>query len=174
MKKSYILFVDGYNLIGAWEKLYELQRQDRLSQARDLLLFELSNYAQYRDYRVIVVFDAHLVPGVTSTFDYANVQVVFTAKEETADIYIEREVSQYMGPLNRVTVATSDATEQWLIFQRGALRQSAQELLIDIQLVKEQVRQDIRRHYHHVTRRKSPWQQEQMEQLARLRYELSQ
>lgn len=174
MKKREILFVDGYNMIGAWSELNRLMRQGDTQEARDRLLFELSNYGKYRNWQVIVVFDAQHVPGVTTSFDYANLQVVFTESGETADTYIEREVGQYIRAWNRVMVATSDMAEQWLIFQKGALRQSAQELWIDIQHAKQQIQEDIRTHYDAMIRRYSPWQVEQLEQLDRLRYDLNQ
>lgn len=172
MRKQ-ILFVDGYNMIGAWPQLVQLKKIDQIAEARDLLLFELSNYGKYRGIEaIIVVFDAHLVPGLTQTFEEYKVQVVFTQEGETADSYIEREVQSYINPLNQVRVATSDAAEQWLIFQQGALRMSAQELLRDLNLSKLQVQADVKTHYHGILRRRSPWQVEQLELLDILRQEI--
>lgn len=111
MKKADILFVDGYNMIGAWAELNQLMRQGDTQEARDRLLFELSDYGKYRNRQIIVVFDAQHVPGVTTSFNYANVQVVFTESGETADTYIEREVESYIRVWNRVVVATSDLAE---------------------------------------------------------------
>ena len=54
MKKD-LLFVDGYNMIGAWPHLAKLQRRDELAAARDLLLTELSEYAKYESIEVRVV-----------------------------------------------------------------------------------------------------------------------
>ena len=43
MKKQ-LLIVDGYNMIGAWPELVQLKKQERLEDARELLLSRLSNY----------------------------------------------------------------------------------------------------------------------------------
>ena len=54
-----LLIVDGYNMIGAWPELVQLKKQERLEDARELLLSRLSNYAKYEGLEIIVVFDAH-------------------------------------------------------------------------------------------------------------------
>ena len=170
--KQDILFVDGYNMIGAWPELTHLKQRDELGVARDLLLFELSNYRKYRDIQVIVVFDAQFVPGITSSYDEYECTVVFTAEGETADSYIEREVPRYINPLTRVVVATSDAAEQWMIFQQGALRQSAKELLMEVDYAKAEINQDVTTYYNQRLRRRSPWTMDHLQQLNQLLYEL--
>lgn len=169
-RKRDILFVDGYNMIGAWSHLHQLMKKDQLALARDLLLSELSNFKKVRGYdEIIVVFDAHLVPGITKKYDEFELQVVFTKEGETADSYIEREVNRYINLTNRVVVATSDYAEQWLIFQRGALRQSAKELSIEVEYTKQQVSKEIKEYYDKMLRRRSPWEVEQLAKLDRLR-----
>ncbi|EKB56785.1 NYN domain-containing protein [Falseniella ignava] len=170
--KQDILFVDGYNMIGAWPELNHLKQRDELGAARDLLLFELSNYRKYRDIQVIVVFDAQFVPGITSSYDEYECTVVFTAEGETADSYIEREVPRYINPLTRVVVATSDAAEQWMIFQQGVLRQSAKELLMEVDYAKAEINQDVTTYYNQRLRRRSPWTMDHLQQLNQLLYEL--
>lgn len=172
-KRRQILFVDGYNMIGAWPELIELKRQDQLAQARDQLLFELSEYSKYQTIQIIVVFDAQFVPGLTQIYDYHQIEVVFTQTGETADAYIEREVANWISPLNRVTVATSDMAEQWLIFQRGAIRLSANELFMEVQSHKRQIRQTVKNYYSQLLRRKSPWKTDQLELLDALRFSLN-
>lgn len=169
MKRQETLIVDGYNMIGAWPELARLQLNDDIQSARNLLLFELSNYRKFKEIQIIVVFDAQFVPGITKTYDQYDLQIVFTKEGETADTYIEREVEQHINPLTRVIVATSNMAEQWMIFQKGALRQSANELLMDIQYAKRQIKQDVRQYYSSKLRRRSPWEVDQLEQLDSLR-----
>ena len=169
MKRQEILFVDGYNMIGSWPELARLQKRDEIQAARDLLLFELTNYRKYKEIQTIVVFDAQFVPGLTKTYDEYEVQVVFTKEGETADAYIEREVENFINPLNRVYVATSDSAEQWMIFQKGALRKSANELWMDLEYAKRQIKQDVREYYNDKLRRRSPWEIEQLAKLDALR-----
>ena len=89
MKKQ-ILIVGGYNMIGLWPELVRLKNQERLEDARDLLLKRLSSYAKYEGIEVIVVFDAQLVPGVTQSYRKHHLEVIFTEEGTTADTYIEK------------------------------------------------------------------------------------
>ena len=126
-QQSYLL-VDGYNIIYAWNELRDLARSD-LKAGRDRLLDILSNYAGFTAENVIVVFDAYKVPGGTgSVTRFHNIDVVYTKEAETADLYIEKTAHK-LARGNQVTVATSDAVEQVIIFGAGAVRLSARGLL---------------------------------------------
>lgn len=63
MKKD-LLYVDGYNMIGAWPHLCKLYRANQLGAARDLLLNDLSEFSKYENIEIRVVFDAQFVPGI--------------------------------------------------------------------------------------------------------------
>lgn len=171
--KHQVLFVDGYNMIGTWPELNRLKKTDRLKEARDRLLFILSNYAKYKGIEIIVVFDAQLVPGIQTTFDEYGVTVIFTKEDETADTYIEREASQRINALTHVRVATSDMAEQWIIFSKGALRVSARELFNEIKETKRMIKSDTEDYRYQNLRRNSPWTSDQMTQLQNLLMELN-
>lgn len=128
--KEYLL-VDGYNIIFAWEDLRELA-QVNIESARSKLLDMLSNYQGYLNNTLIVVFDAYKVKGNPgSVTKYHNIYVVYTKEAETADQYIERTVHE-IGRKYHVTVATSDALEQMIIWGQGATRLSAPGLREEI------------------------------------------
>lgn len=171
--KRQILLVDGYNMIGAWPELNQLKNQEKLADARDLLLFKLSNYAKYEGIDVIVVFDAQLVPGVQQEYRKYQLTVIFTKMDETADSYIEREASELMSRLTQVTVATSDLAEQWLVFSKGALRKSANELARDIQLTSKKIEQETRAFRLANAHRNSAWSFDQLNELQQLLQDLS-
>src|SRR5690625_1382206 len=141
MKKE-LLFVDGYNMIGAWPHLAKLQRQDNMEAARDALLHDLSEYSKYEDIEIRVVFDAQFVPGIQKNYERYNLTVIFTKEDETADSYIERSVGEENLFLTNVTVATSDLAEQWLVFQRGASRKSARDLYKELKHTKSRIDAD--------------------------------
>lgn len=124
--KEYLL-VDGYNIIFAWEDLKALA-QVNVESARSKLMDMLSNYQGYLQNTLIVVFDAYKVKGNPGSVDkYHNIYVVYTKEAETADQYIEKTVHE-IGRKYHVTVATSDALEQMIIWGQGAKRLSAQGL----------------------------------------------
>ena len=125
-KKEYLL-VDGYNIIFAWEELNELAKAS-IDAARNKLMDILSNYQGFIGCTLILVFDAYKVKGNQGEVQkYHNIYVVYTKEAETADQYIERATHELGAKPQkyRVTVATSDALEQMIIWGNGAVRMSA-------------------------------------------------
>ncbi|MBM7663381.1 putative RNA-binding protein with PIN domain [Bacillus mesophilus] len=139
-----VLLVDGYNIIGAWPKLRELKQND-LSAARDLLIEKMAEYKAYSGYRVIIVFDAHLVKGIEKKKKNHKVEVIFTRENETADERIEKLAKELKNVRTQIHVATSDFTEQWVIFGQGALRKSAMELLNDMNVIEKQIKTTLQK-----------------------------
>ena len=140
-EESYLLF-DEYNIIYSDNELRALAEQDMKS-ARDKLMDILSNFQGYRRETVILVFDAYRVPGGTErAIKYHNLDVVFTKEAETADQYIERTAHEY-SKKNRVTVATSDAIEQVIIYGAGATRMSANDFWYEIRRTEEEIREKL-------------------------------
>lgn len=172
--KTQLLLVDGYNMIGAWPELVTLKNQDRLEDAREALLQRLSNYAKYENIRVIVVFDAQLVPGITQNYTKYQLEVVFTEEGETADSYIERVAGELNNRLTQVTVATSDLAEQWVVFSQGALRTSARELYKTVEKTEKTIHQHQQDIHFTNYRRNSPWDEKQLSVLEQKLKELSQ
>lgn len=172
MKKE-LLFVDGYNIIGSWPHLVRLQRRDELALARDVLLDELSEYAKYHEVEIRVVFDAMFVPGIEKQYDYHHLTVIFTKEDETADVYIERAVGEENLFTTNVVVATSDLVEQWLVFQRGASRKSANDLYKELQYTKGTIQADTRDYNQKQRKKRGSLSDEQAEALRRYMWDLS-
>lgn len=174
MMKKELLFVDGYNIIGAWPHLVRLQRRDELAAARDLLLHELSEYAKYEGVEIRVVFDAQFVPGIQKQYERYNLTVIFTKEDETADEYIEKAVGEENLFTTNVVVATSDLAEQWLVFQRGASRKSANDLYKELKHTKSKIEADTQHYNLKHSRRISALSDEQEAELMKLMRELEQ
>ncbi|TMU83300.1 hypothetical protein FGG79_20090 [Bacillus sp. BHET2] len=138
-----ILLVDGYNIIGAWSELNELKQKD-LAAARDRLVELMAEYQGYTGYRVIVVFDAYYVQGIARQYRNYKVEVLFTKENETADERIEKLAIELNNIKTQVHVATSDFTEQWVIFGQGALRKSARELLTEVKVIEKKIERKVR------------------------------
>lgn len=128
------LLVDGYNVIHASETLAAIAA-DSLESARKKLCDMLCEYRVLSHYRIITVFDAHLVHGgVGSVQSLRGIKIVFTKEAETADHYIERAAYKLASKkTDKITVATSDTLEQIIIMGSGASRISAKALLEDIE-----------------------------------------
>ncbi|MFC0525694.1 NYN domain-containing protein [Pontibacillus salicampi] len=137
-----VLIVDGYNIIGAWPELKALRDKD-LASARYELVEKMAEYQAYAGYEVVVVFDAHYVPGIEKKVDNHKIEIVYTKENETADERIEKLAKERKHVRNQVYVATSDYTEQRTIFAQGALRKSARELYIETKNIEKEIQKEV-------------------------------
>jgi predicted RNA-binding protein with PIN domain len=137
-----ILIVDGYNIIGAWAELQKL-KDISLEEARDRLIDILSEYQSFSGVKTILVFDAYYVPGLGGKYVQSKLRIHYTKEKETADELIERLVNELVGRRRTIYVATSDMTEQHVIFGKGALRLPAGELRTKIRLAKNDISKQI-------------------------------
>ncbi|MCL2457202.1 MAG: NYN domain-containing protein [Defluviitaleaceae bacterium] len=134
---THYLLVDGYNVIHANAALSGIAA-DSVDLARTKLCDALCEFRALSQYKIIVVFDAHLVPGgVENSQNYRGITVVFTREAETADAYIERAAHTKKNV--RITVATSDALEQIIVVGQGATRISAEDLWTQIEKTRAEV-----------------------------------
>lgn len=139
-KEAYFL-VDGYNIIFAWEELRSLAEVN-VDSARDRLMDICCNFQGCSGATLILVFDAYRVKGNPGSVQkYHNIYVVYTKEAETADQYIERAVHK-IGKKHHVTVATSDALEQMIIWGEGAVRLSAAGFLEEVEAANRRMREE--------------------------------
>lgn len=125
-----ILYVDGYNVIGAWSQA--VREGWPLDESRDRLTHLLEDYGGYSGQEVVLVFDGHLGDRPQTTVERrATVTVVYTRHGQTADQYIEYECGR-LPVYREARVATSDHLEQTMILGRGATRLSSRELLDEL------------------------------------------
>jgi hypothetical protein len=125
-----ILFVDGYNVIGAWP---QAEREGwPLDESRDRLIHLLEDYGGYSGQEVVLVFDGHRGERQTTSIEQRQtIAVVFTKHGQTADQYIERACAR-LPVYREARVATSDHLEQTIILAKGATRLSSRELLREL------------------------------------------
>ncbi|MFZ5942511.1 MAG: NYN domain-containing protein [Bacillota bacterium] len=137
MPRRDLLIVDGYNVINAWPQLIRL-KEENFEHAREKMLDIISNFSGYKGIKVIVVFDAHQVKGgIERREKHGGVDVIFSGEGVPADLVIEKLIGSYIKNYT-VFVATSDKTEQEVIWGKGAYRISAREFVADIeQTIKE-------------------------------------
>lgn len=136
-KKEY-LFIDGYNIINQWS--YFRNNSKSIEDGRAKLIELLCEYKAYKGINVIVVFDAHMVKGSCEKHEIiSGVEVVYTKEYETADSYIEKQLDK-IGRYERVQVATSDNFIQQIVLARGGTRLSAQEMIVELQNTKKDIR----------------------------------
>ncbi|AEJ44944.1 YacP-like NYN domain-containing protein [Alicyclobacillus acidocaldarius] len=140
-----LVIVDGYNVIARRAGRSLAQIED-LEEARREIEDLLSQYRAMYGEDVIVVYDAHRRAGLGHEEEQAGVRVVFTESGETADARIERLVYELRDEYREITVATSDAAEQQVALGGGALRISANELLVRLEKMREDIERETKRH----------------------------
>ncbi len=117
-----ILIVDGYNIIGAWDDLKDMKKND-MGSAREQLVSILAGYRSWCWERIIVVFDGQSFAWE----DVDGIEIVFTGSRETADTMIER-LAAGLATNYQVEVATSDFAENRAASALGAKVYSASAL----------------------------------------------
>ncbi|MFZ5986695.1 MAG: NYN domain-containing protein [Bacillota bacterium] len=136
------MVIDGYNVINAWNDIFDLEKET-LEDCRDKLLNILSNYQGYKKVEIIVVFDAHLVKGGQKKKEnFDNLKIIYTKENQTADIYIERFVYEFARD-NVIRVVTSDYLEQRIVLSSGGIRMAPRELKQDIEAARKSMKEEI-------------------------------
>ena len=164
-----ILYVDGYNVIGAWS---QADREGwALDESRDRLTHLLEDYAGYSDQEVVLVFDGHHSDRPLASIETkATLTIVYTKHGQTADQFIEYACGK-LPVYREARVATSDHLEQTMILGRGATRLSSRELLRELSQTRHHGQS---RHAHPVGSDRTPLfstlsdeQRERLEQIRR-------
>lgn len=135
--------MDGYNVIGAWPQLIELKAIS-LEEARLALIELMGEYQAITGTKVFIVFDAYQVPGPTKQYNQSRVKVLFSDENETADELIERLVAGWRNKRRTIFVATSDFTQQTVVFGQGAYRIPARELYYRVENAKRQIASEVK------------------------------
>lgn len=152
MPQEELLIIDGYNVINSWPELIKL-KEENFEHARLRMIEMLSNYSGYTGIKVIVVFDAHQVKGGVERKEYyGNVEVIFSSEGVTADSVIEKLISSIPPKSCKTYVATSDRTEQEIIWGKGAYRMSSRELLLEVNQTMKENEPFLKEHKHRPNR----------------------
>ena len=136
--KETLLIVDGYNVLFAWPELEEMAKLD-LSSARDRLAEILDNFASFKKWQIVLVFDGYKTkgnPGQKTKFH--TIQLVYTKEGQTGDAYIEALAAK-IGSNYNARVVTSDSLVQLSSFRSGLLRMSARELREEVEQAQVQI-----------------------------------
>ena len=135
------MIVDGYNLIFAWPEIHALAEKS-LDLAREKLEQRLQNYAAFSGRHIELVFDGYKVKGGTgSEEEKAPLSIVYTAENETADVYIEKELSRRRSerahpmPL----VVSGDNLIRLAVIRFGGLRMSCEAFVQEYEAAMEQL-----------------------------------
>lgn len=116
-------FIDGYNLLfkEAWGR-----HSSSLELARKTLIEELDSLAQTLRLDLIVVFDAPLQSDDIRRGHYNSLEIIFTARGQTADEYLVEVASAYQ---KGVIVVTSDRGLAYRVKGSGAQVESVHDFI---------------------------------------------
>jgi predicted RNA-binding protein with PIN domain len=139
------MLVDGYNVLGAWQKLQSIRNVEGFESARQELVEIMIDFSAFHGYQTTLVFDAYnlATPGVTEKIT-KNLKLYFTEHKQTADTYIEKICAQlYRHPLRhlkRIIVVTSDRAQQLTAVGFGAEWMSALALEHEVEVTASSVK----------------------------------
>lgn len=143
-RKKELVIIDGYNVIFAWDELKSLSAEN-LSAARGRLIDILLNYHSFTSNDVVLVFDGYAVPDNDGEkHSVGGIKVVYTKQNESADLYIERMLSQ-IGKNDAVRVVTSDNLIRLSAIGSGIHRTSSREFGNEIDWVMERISEILKK-----------------------------
>lgn len=136
------MIVDGYNLIFAWPELRSLSEKS-LALARESLQVRLQNYAAFTGRHVELVFDGYKVAGGSgSAEERHSLSVIYTAENETADVFIEKELNARHEKKDGTmpVVVSGDNLIRLAVIRLGGLRMSCEDFAAEYEAAMEQLR----------------------------------
>lgn len=139
-----ILFVDGYNVVGAWSELRKIRDRDGLEESRRQLAEILANYSAFQGFDTQLVFDSQYRDASSNREVITpNLCICYTNFGQTADTYIEKACAAFRHDIRkfnqRLIVATSDRAQQLTVVGYGAEWMSAEQLAADVEAVNRRV-----------------------------------
>ncbi len=132
LKETDSYIIDGYNLIFAWEE-YKTLAAESLELARHRLAQSLQNFAGFTGKKILLVFDGYQVGGnAGETEIMPALKIAYTKEHETADMYIEKLLTEAPGSekLTRAVVS-NDRLIRLSTIRQGALRIRCEEFIAE-------------------------------------------
>jgi predicted RNA-binding protein with PIN domain len=138
-----LLFVDGYNIIGAWPRLKKKFQKGELDVCRELLLEDLAAIAP-ADYEVVCVFDDGRLAADDQPREEQYFGLVRVVYASSADSYIETSVRTLAKTETRPLIAaTSDAMIRYAADAAGATVYSAKWLVAELKDLRASAKRDV-------------------------------
>jgi len=139
-----ILIIDGYNFIFNFFKADNLNNDD-IESLKGKLIADLITYNSQMDRSLILVFDGSKSSNQTRNSEAIdNIEVIHSREGETADTVIEELVSGWSAH-RKISVVTSDYSQQKVIFGRNTIRRSCREFGLEMGAIMGNVRERIQK-----------------------------
>lgn len=119
-------YIDGYNLL-----FRVLRAGDDLRKQREELTLDLEKKIGALELDATLVFDSHYQEDDGTRSHFKSLEIVFTAKNETADDYILHRLKESPNP-SQQTVVTSDKKLAYQCRMRLGKTESAEEFLTNL------------------------------------------
>lgn len=116
-------YIDGYNLL-----FRILKAGDEVRKQREEITFELERKIGLLELDATLVFDSHYQEGESEKSHFKSLEIIFTAKSQTADEFILHELKHSNSPSQHIVV-TSDKKLASQCRLRLAQTQSVEEFL---------------------------------------------
>lgn len=117
-------YIDGYNLL-----FRILHAGDNLQKQRRELIEDLEAKCHFLELDATLVFDSHYQPDDGSRSHYNNLEICFTALNQTADEFILQALKESSHPAQE-TVVTSDSHLAWRCRRYLAKTERVEEFML--------------------------------------------
>jgi uncharacterized protein len=139
------ILVDGYSLLHNWPGLAP-GRARYSAAARDALIRRLTLYQDAVGVPVTIFFDgAGTGRGKPNAAFSGTVEVLYSARGQTADQMIERAVHRF-GPYGEVLAVTDDHAERETVGSLGGNAASCRNFIRDVEYALAELGDDIKHH----------------------------
>ena len=116
-------YIDGYNLL-----FRILKGSDDIRKQREEITFDIEKKVNLLELDATLVFDSHYQEDDNTKSHFKSIEIIFTAKGETADEFILKELKESRNPSEHVVV-TSDKKLATLCRLRLGKTESVDEFL---------------------------------------------
>lgn len=133
-------YIDGYNLL-----FRILPVKENLQLVREAFVYDFSYKVAALNLDVTLVFDSHYQEGESTKSHIGNLEIIYTAKGESADDFIIKSIKRCQNPKNQ-TVVTSDNKLAWRVRRHLAKTETVEvfNVMVEKRLKSRHARQEER------------------------------
>lgn len=139
------ILIDGYSLLHAWPALARGHARHSAT-AREALIRAVGQYADAAGVPITIIFDGGGTPVPVPKVEMeAGLEVVYSAKGQTADDLIER-VAHRLKAFGEFLVVTNDHAERDMVLSLGGMASSCANFIQEMDGSRQEFQAQLKKH----------------------------